>query len=343
MESLTIEQIAALAQSSRATVSRVLNNHPNVRPAVRERVLRVINEQGYAPNAAARSLARRRTNVIGLIMPRRAEVILSDPFFGLVVQGIIEASARLGYYVILSKVTTDMEQDFPRRVLHDQHFDGVITFATEPDDPLLRLLTQHNIPLVVCGSHPQFAGLAWVDAQQREGAYRAVHHLLGLGHRRIATITGLLHDPAAVERRDGYAQALRDAGLPVSPNLIVEGDWTLQRGYSAMQQLLGLQQRPSAVFVANDMMAMGAIRAINEAGLSVPQNVVLVSFDDLPVALYTNPPLTTVHAPIAECGAAAVKLLVEQLEQRHTAIKHVRLPTELVIRESCGASLRSVS
>jgi LacI family transcriptional regulator len=341
MASLTIEQIAVLAQISRSTVSRVLNNHPNVRPAVRERVLRVVSEQGYAPHAAARSLARRRTNVIGLIMPRRAEVSLSDPFFGLVMQTIIEASARFGYFVTLSKVTADIEQDFPRRVLYGQHFDGVITFATDPNDPLLPLLKQSKTPLVVLGSHPQFADITSVDVQQREGAYHAVNHLLSLGHRRIAMITGLLHDPAAVGRRDGYAQALEAAGLPVAPELIVEGDWTPQRGYTAMQHLLGLPQRPSAVFVANDMMAVGAIRAINEAGLTVPHDVALVSFDDLPVASYANPPLTTIRAPIADGGATAVKLLVDQLEQRDTSVTHVRLPTKLIIRASCGATALS--
>ncbi len=337
MASLTIEQIAALAQSSRTTVSRVLNNHPSVRPAVRERVLRVISEQGYAPNAAARSLASRRTKVIGLIMPRRAEVIVSDPFFGLAVQTIIEASARLGYSVTLCKVTADMEQDFPRRVLHGQHFDGVIMFATDPDDPLLPLLKQHKTPLVVCGSHRQSADLTWVDSQQREGAYQAVSHLLSLGHRRIATITGLSHDPAVAERCDGYAQALAEAGLSVSPDLVVEGDWTPQSGYNQMRHLLNIQQRPSAVFVANDMMAVGAMRAIEEAGLTVPQHIALVSFDDLTVAAYTNPPLTTVRAPIADMGATAAQLLVDRVEQRDTSTKHVRLPMELIIRESCGA------
>lgn len=340
MESLTLEQIAVLAQSSRATVSRVLNNYPHVRPDLRERVLRVMQEQGYAPHAAARSLARRRTNVLGLIMPRRAEVNLADPFFGLMIQGMIEASARSGYFVTLSKVTVDMEQDFPRRVLHGQQFDGVLTFAVDIDDPLLPSLTQRKTPLVVWGSHPRFADLTWVDAQQQEGAHCAARHLIDLGHRRIATITGLLHDVAALERRDGYTQALGEAGLPMVPELIVEGDWTPQRGYTAMQHLLGLAQRPSAVFVANDMMALGAIRAINEAGLTVPHDVALVSFDDLPVAMFANPPLTTIRTPFADAGAVAVKLLIEQIEQRNTAITHVRLPTKLVIRESCGASQR---
>jgi LacI family transcriptional regulator len=265
-------------------------------------------------------------------------VNLADPFFGLMIQGMIEASARADYFVTLSKVTVDMEQDFPRRVLHGQHFDGVLTFALDIDDPLLPSLTQHKRPLVVWGSHPRFVDLTWVDAQQQEGAHSAVRHLLTLGHRRIAMITGLLHDVAALERRDGYTQALAEAGLPIAPELIVEGDWTPHRGYDVMQHLLGLAQRPTAVFVANDMMALGVIRAINEAGLTVPHDVALVSFDDLPIAMYASPPLTTIRTPFADAGAIAVKLLIEQIEQRNLSTMHVRLPTELVIRESCGAS-----
>jgi len=338
MATLTIEQIATLAQSSRSTVSRVLNDHPNVRPAVRDRVLRVIKEQGYAPHAAARNLARRRTNVIGLIAPSGTTDLFADPFFGLSIQGVVEASARAGYLVMLSMINPDIGRGLPERILHSQHFDGIIMLFSDIDNPIFPFLKQGKTPLVLCGSHPSFADWTSVDAQHREGAQRAVGHLVHLGHRRIATITGPLRDMAARERRDGYTQGLRDAQLPLAAELIVEGDWTHERGYTAMQELLSVAARPTAVFVASDTMALGAIRAINDAGLRVPDDVALVSFDDLPLASYANPPLTTIRQPIAGGGATAVKLLIDRIEQRDTPITHVRLPTELVVRRSCGAT-----
>jgi LacI family transcriptional regulator len=250
----------------------------------------------------------------------------------------VEASARAGYLVMLSMINPDMGRGLPERILHSQQFDGVIMLFSDVDNPIFPFLKDGTTPLVLCGSHPSFGDWTSVDAQHREGAQCAVEHLVRLGHRRIATITGPLRDVAAHERRDGYLQGLLDAQLPVAAEFIVEGDWTHERGYTAMQELLRVATRPSAVFVASDTMALGAIRAINEAGLRVPDDVALVSFDDLPLASYANPPLTTIRQPITGSGATAVKLLIDQIEQRNTPVTHVRLPTELVVRRSCGAA-----
>jgi LacI family transcriptional regulator len=338
MAALTIEQIAKLAHSSPSTVSRVLNNHPNVRPAVRERVLQVINEHGYVPRAAAQSLAKRRTQVIGLLIPIAAAKNFADPFFGPLIQGITESSTRAGYFVVLSIVMADMEHGFYERVLRSRHFDGVIMFSGDIDDPILPLLMKDKTPLVLIGSHPYFHELTWVTAEQREGASRAVNHLIGLGHQRIATITGALHTVAGMERCDGYKQSLLEAGLPIHAEYIVEGDWTRQGGCTAMERLLSLAEPPTAVFVASDTMAIGAIHAIYQAGHAIPSDVALVAFDDLPFASYANPPLSTIRQPIGEMGAMAVKLLVDQIERRNECREHMCLPTELVVRRSCGST-----
>lgn len=337
MASLTIEQIAELAHISRSTVSRVLNNHPNVRPAVRERVLNVINEQGYAPRAAARSLASQRTHMISILIPRTAGGLFVDPFFGYVIQRIAEAAAPLGYFLMLSIVSAEREQGFYERVLRSRPFDGVLMLSSDIDDPILPHLIRDSIPFVHFGSHPFFENMAWVDAEHRQGARLAVSHLVKLGHRRIATITGPLEMHAAIERRDGYKQGLLEARLPIVPEYIATGDWTQPSGYKAMQQLLALPQRPTAVFIASDTMAVGAIRAVTEAGLNVPEDVAIVGFDDLPlVGAYANPPLSTIRQPIDAMSAHAVKLLVDQIERREPAAHHVRLPVELVVRGSCG-------
>jgi LacI family transcriptional regulator len=340
MASMTIEHIAELADVSRSTVSRVLNNHPSVRPEVRRRVLRVIEEQGYAPQAAARNLASRRTNVISLLIPRSAAVIFTDPFFPAVIQGISEGCGRRGYFLMLSMVTADLEHRFYQQILRGRHFDGVIMLSSDIDDPILPLLIRDQTPLVLIGRHPFFE-VSSVDAENREGARLATTHLIGLGHRRIATITGPIQMAAALDRRDGYKQALLEAGLTVAPELIAEGDFSQESGYRAMAQILDLpaERRPTAVFAAGDTMALGALRAIQEAGLRVPSDIAVVGHDDLAHATLASPQLTTVRQPIFDMGLAAVELLIEGLERGADApVSRQRLPVELVIRQSCGAA-----
>jgi LacI family transcriptional regulator len=334
--SLTIEHIAELAQVSRSTVSRVLNDHPSVRAEVRDRVLRVIGEQGYTPQAAARSLASKRTNTLGLLIPRSAAIIFSDPFFGQVIQGMTEASSKRGYFLSLSMVTASMEQDFYRRVLRSRSIDGLLMVSSDIDDPILPLLITDNLPLMVIGEHPYLKLINWIDSENQDGARQAINHLVGLGHRRIAMITGFLQMNAAIDRFNGYKQALLEAGIAVDNNLIAYGDYTQESGYIGMKQLLEVNPRPTAVFTGNDMMGLGALRAIHEAGLEVPADISIVGFDDVPMAAYANPPLTTMRQPIAEMGALAANTLIDQLENIAQPGAHIRLPTQLVVRQSSG-------
>ena len=337
MTPLTIEQIAQLANISRSTVSRVLNNHPSVRSEVRDRVLKVIDDHGYTPRAAARSLARRRTNIIGLLIPLSAGVIFSDPFFPHVIRSITETCTQRGYFLMLSMVTSEHEQVFYHQIVRSGHFDGLILLSSDIDDPILPLLIKDKLPLVLVGRHPYFDDVLSVDVENRAGARDAVAHLIGLGHRRVATITGPFQNVAGLNRRDGYKQALLEARLPIIPSMIIEGDFTQHGGYSAMQRLLQLPERPTAVFVASDTMAVGALRAVSEQGLHVPHDIALVGFDDLPSAAFAAPPLTTIRQPIGELGATATDLLIDQLEHPERVGDHVRLPTQLVVRHSCGA------
>lgn len=334
---MTIEQIADLAGVSRSTVSRVLNDHPSVSEKARNRVWEVVNEHGYAPSAAARSLASSRTNVIGLLIPRTAAVIFSDPFFPQVIQGMTEACTEREYFLMLSMLTGDMEKRFYHRILRGNHFDGVIMLSSDIDDPVLPLLIKNGRPFVIIGRHPYFEDVNWVDTKNRTGARLATTHLIELGHTCVATITGPLQMTAGLERRDGYKQALLEAGLTVDPDLIVEGNFTRESGRAAMQQLLARGEPPTAVFTASDTMAMGALRAIHEAGLNVPDDIAVVGFDDVPAASFSNPPLTTIRQPIYDLGATAATELIAQLESDETSRIQKRLPVELVVRESCGA------
>jgi LacI family transcriptional regulator len=213
--------------------------------------------------------------------------------------------------------------------------------AADVDDPVLPRLVADGTPLVQIGRHPYFQNLNWVSVANRDGACAIVDHLLALGHRRVATIAGPLQEAAAVDRRDGYKQALLQAGLPLQGELMTEGDWTEHSGHRAMTRLLGLDQRPTALFSANDMMAVGALRAIHEAGLAVPDDIALVGFDDLPVAAFTSPPLTTVRQPVHELGHAAAELLLDRLDGQTPEPTQLNLPLTLVIRDSCGAGHRT--
>lgn len=339
---ITIEDIASLAAVSRSTVSRVLNNHPSVRPAVRDRVLQVIREQNYAPQAAARSLASARTDTIGLLIPRSAADSLADPFIATMIQALFEASAQQGYFVMIGMLTADMEPNFYERILRGRHFDGLIMFSSDIDDPILPLLIKDGGPLVLIGRHPYFSNVAFVDVENREAARAAVMHLVSVGHRSIGLINGQLQMEVAQARRDGYKQALLEAGIPIAPELMVEGYFREDAGYRAMLQLLELPHPPTAVFAASDAMALGALQAIRHRGLLVPEDVAVVGFDDLSIAAYATPPLSSVHQPIGEMGARAVQLVIDQIRGNEETTS-VRLPAHLVVRESSGGEFASPS
>jgi LacI family transcriptional regulator len=333
---LTIEHVASLAEVSRSTVSRVLNNHPSVRPNVRERVLQVIREQNYTPQAAARSLASARTDTIGLLIPRSAAFSLADPFIAGMIQALFEASAQQGYFVMLAMLTADMEPGFYERILRGRHFDGVIMFSSDIDDPILPLLIKDGGPMVLIGRHPYFLNVVSVDVENREGAREAVAHLIAHGHRRIGLINGQLEMEAAQARRDGYKQALLESGIVIQPELMVDGFFSEAAAHQAMLKLLDLPQPPTAVFAASDGMAIGALHAIRQRGLAVPRDVALIGYDDGPLAAYATPPLTSVHQPIHDMGAHAVRLVVEQIRGTGPATS-VRIRAHLVVRESCGS------
>ncbi|HEY1012817.1 MAG TPA: LacI family DNA-binding transcriptional regulator [Herpetosiphonaceae bacterium] len=334
---LKIEEIAALAQVSPATVSRVLNNYPHVRPALRERVLQVVQEHNYTPHAAARSLASSRTKMIGLLIPRSAVVVFADPYFPRIIQSITETCNSLGYYLMLSMVSTTVEENFYKNLLRGRHFDGIITLASDVDDPILPVVLKQKFPMVLIGHHPYYPDITSVDVDNRLGAHKAVSHLLEEGRQRIATITGPLNTMVSMERRDGFKQALLEAGRPINNELIIEGDFTEEGGRQAMQRLLALPQRPDAVFVANDTMAVGTLRAITELGLRVPADVAVVSFDNLPVSSYVTPALTTVHQPVFETGDVAARILIQMIEGETPAARRTLLPTSLIVRQSSAA------
>jgi LacI family transcriptional regulator len=335
MGKLTVEQIARLSGVSRSTVSRVINNHPNVKPKVRQRVIEVIAETGYHPDPAARSLASRRSGIIGLVIPRAVQSLFTDPYYPRLMQGVAQACNANDYTLSLFLFhTEDEEQKLYPRVLRTRLIDGLIVSALQIGDPLIPQLTNNHVPFVVIGRPNDLPHVSFVNVDNTVGAYTATSHLIRSGYKHIATITGPLNTTVGLDRRQGYLDALNDRGRSVDEALIVEGDFTEMGGYAALRRLI--PHHPDAIFIASDTMAFGALRALREARLSVPGDVAVVGFDDLPTSALSDPPLTTIRQPIRRLGAQAVETLIDILTNGPEPPRRITLSTELVIRSSCA-------
>lgn len=337
----TLEAVAARAGVSRATVSRVVNGSDGVREPLAERVRRAVDELGYVPNQAARSLVTRRHDAIAVIVAEPETRVFADPFFARQLRGISkELTAHDNQLVLL---LTEDRDDHARvgRYLAGGHVDGALVFSLHIDDPLPELIRKAGLPTVF-GGRPDSGGgpdgVAYVDSDNRGGARDAVRHLLGLGRGRIAHITGALDQTSAVDRLDGF----RDVRVDTDPGLVVEGDFTAASGERAMRELLGRRPDLDAVFAANDLTAAGALRVLREHGRRVPDDVAVVGFDDMqPIAEQTEPPLTTVRQDIEGMGRLMARLLLRDLDHPATTDEDadvvpssVVLPTTLVRRAS---------
>jgi LacI family transcriptional regulator len=333
----TLEEIAKLAHVSRSTVSRVINDEPKVSQATRDRVQSVVARLNYHPNAAARGLAAGRTRILGLLIPMGVAAVFSDPYHPLVIQGVASACNANDHSVMLWLAEPDYERRAISKLLHNGLIDGAIVASQLVNDPLLESLVGSHLPFILIGRHPSNPNVSYVDVDNYNSAREVVAFLIRQGHRCIATITGPENMIAGVDRLEGYLAALRERGLKPNPDLIAAGDFTETSGYSAMQRLLPL--KPDAVFAASDSMAIGALRAIHEANLKVPEDVAIASFDDLPFASRADPPLTTVRQPIFRTGVVAAETLMDMITHRNLQPHRIILPTELVIRASTGTGI----
>lgn len=338
MDKLTLEKIGELAGVSRSTVSRVINNHPNISDTVRQRVEKIIAETGYQPNQAARSLASSQSNAIGLVIPNVVQAVFTDPYYPRLTQGISSACNQLDYTLALFIFhTIEEERMAVRRFTRNSLLDGFIITADNIHMPFVPQLIERQVTFVYVGRppHDTIDDITYVDVENVRGGYIAAEHLIKLGHRRIGQIA-TAHNTAGIDRDKGFRQAMADYGVPVDESLVAFGDFTEHSGYVAMQKLI--PHKPDAVFIQSDSMALGASRALRDAGLQIPDDVALVGFDDLPPALLGEVPLTTVRQPIHETGALAVETLNKMLQQPDCCHEQVILPVELVIRASCGAT-----
>jgi len=333
----TLEEIAKQAGVSRSTVSRVINNHPNVDQETRQHVLSVVETLNYQPNIAARGLAAGRTHILGLVIPTGVSALFTDPYFPLLIQGVASACNAHDHSVMLWLAEPEFDRQTVRRILQGGLIEGVILASALTDDPMMDALLKRNLPFVLVGRHPSDSQVSYIDVDNRNSAREMVAYLLRLGYERVATIAGPQNMIAGVDRLQGYLVALRDRRVTPDPQLIIEADFTEEGGHMAMQRLLPLA--PDAVFVASDAMAVGVLRALREAGKRVPEDIAIAGFDDMPFAARTDPPLTTVRQPIQRLGFLAAETLIDMINYPDAAPRRIVLPTELVIRASCGSLL----
>jgi DNA-binding LacI/PurR family transcriptional regulator len=329
----TLEQVAAQAGVSRATVSRVVTGSTPVSAPVRAAVTRAISELGYVPNLAARSLVTSRADSVALVVTEDQSKLFGDPYFAGVVRGVAAGLAESDLQLVLMMERSHADHERLERFLASRRIDGVMVISLHGDDPLPERVERLGIPVVMLGQPLKGAWRRYVDVDNRGGGREAVEHLLARGRRRIAMITGPLDMRVALDRLAGYGDALRAAGVPERGALIAHGDHTEPGGRRAMEALLEGAGDLDAVFVASDMMAVGALSALHSAGRRVPDEVAVVGFDDQPNAAHTLPPLTTVHQPIERMGGELARLLIDVL--RDPGLEHgLVLPSHLVVRES---------
>lgn len=334
---LTIQRIAELADVSKATVSRVLNEYPHVRPEVREKVQKVISETGYQPNNIARLLASDRSSIIGLVISASAQMVFNDPYFPALTEAISSGAADNNLILSLFVSYTEKQgRDTLNGILAAGLFDGLIITADHKGDAFISQLQEAEIPFVFIGRPSEAEGINYVDADNVKGGYLAASHLVDLGYRRIGTIASD-QNTAGDDRLAGYQSALKERGIAIEKGLLAFGDYTLESGYAAMKALI--RREPEAVFVASDTMALGALRALRKAALRVPEDIALVSHDDLPPAILADPPLTTVQQQIATTGQMAVEKLAQIIMTGKTCpAQHIITPVKLIVRASCGAA-----
>ncbi len=337
-ERITIRELARLSGVSVGTVSRALNGYADVRDETRERIMRLAQELDYTPAAAARSLVTQRSHVIGVFMETgEGHPDLQHPFFHEVLGGLKQRAGAQGFDLLLFASERPGNgygpHSYLKRARHHS-VDGVVLIGLDPEDSEVRRLTRAEVPCVGIDMDLEGTNVEVVMSDNVAGAEAAVRHLHGLGHRRIATITGMLESRPGIDRLRGYRAAAQALGLGYRDEYVAYGDFYAESGREQTARLLTLPEPPTAIFAAADMMAIGAIRAVAEAGLRVPEDISIVGFDDIQLAPHVNPPLTTIRQDKLGLGGAAGDALVARIAGDAGRPPLHQLPVELVVRGS---------
>ncbi len=337
VQKVTMQDLAAELGVSRSTVSRALRDDPQISAPMRQRVKALASRLEYRPNATARALYRQRAGAVGLLLPRSSHFVFANPYFSELLSGVSEVAEAAGYALMVSASPSPDYEGW----LRGGRVDGLITLGStiRPDEVAsLNRLVESGYPLVVIHAAPAGLKAAVIGSDERGGVLQALEHLAGLGHRRVAFLAGPEGSRYAERRLEAYWLGVERYGLEPDHRLCLPGDDTLKSGMERARQLLNAKLLFTALIGNNDLIALGASRALQAAGLEVPSDVSVVGFDDVPLAALTDPPLTTVRQPVRELGERAMRTLLAALHDKGPAHERVCLPTTLVVRSSTGAA-----
>ncbi len=330
---VTIYDVAREAGVSMATVSRVVNNNPNVKPQTRKKVYEAIERLGYRPNAVARGLASKKTTTVGVVIPD-----IANANFAEVARGIEDIANMYHYNIILTNADKRKEKEI--RVVNtllEKQVDGLLFMGGVVTDEHIQAFQTSNVPIVLCATTDEKNTMPSVDIDHEGAAFDAVGKLIQEGHRSIAMISGTLQDPAnGYARFQGYKRALEKAGIPYREDYVRVGNYKYESGIEATEYFLQLPERPTAIFAATDEMAIGAIHCLQDAGLKVPEDVSVIGIDNSRMASMVRPLLTTVAQPMYDIGAVSMRLLTKLMKKETVENAKVTLPHELIVRQSVG-------
>lgn len=336
--------IAKIAGVSRSTVSRVINNYPNVPEETRKKIQQIIKENNYVPHASARMLAGFKNRIIGLFIidmkvDSDGKQVTASSYFTPFTGAVIENASKMGYNVLVSIVSKQKDYKKVKETFYNKTIAGGIFIGEKNGEPEIKEIINfgYRVALIdqaVKSDEEVYKKCIIVNADSYGGAYKATNYLIGLGHSKIAHIIGVVEHLSAIERLDAYKKALTEAGIPIKNSLIHKGNFTISGGYNATKKMLQ-KEMPTAIFCGNDQMAIGAIQAIQEAGLKVPEDISIVGFDDIEVARYINPSLTTVRMTLLEMASMATNCLITSIENNSSFSANYTVPIDLIERNSC--------
>ncbi|MTH52800.1 catabolite control protein A [Bacillus mangrovi] len=330
MSNITIYDVAREANVSMATVSRVVNGNPNVKPTTRKKVLESIERLGYRPNAVARGLASKKTTTVGVIIPD-----ISSTFYAELARGIEDIATMYKYNIILSNSDQNQEKELHLlNTMLGKQVDGILFMSGNVTGAHTEEFKRSPVPIVLAGSIDPENETHSVNINFEQGAYDAVKLLADKGHKRIGYVSGLLEEPINRVKLEGYKRALEEAGLTYEEALVTEGDYTYDSGIEGFEKLSELQEKPSAIFAGTDEMALGVIHAAQDRGFSIPSDIEVVGFDNTRLATMVRPQLTTVVQPTYDIGAVAMRLLTKLMNKENVEEKAVELPHRIEVRQS---------
>ncbi|MFX3632505.1 MAG: LacI family DNA-binding transcriptional regulator [Candidatus Pristimantibacillus sp.] len=333
---VTIKDVAKAAGVSPSTVSRVVSNHPRISKATSIKVKKFMDEMGYHPNAMAKSLVSKTTQTLAIMLPRPAEELFQDFFFGELLRGILTHSTRAGYDMLLTAATNDHDEtETISRLVFGRRVDGVILLSARVNDPLIGYLNEQNFPSVLIGrSDESHSNILSVNNNNIQASYDATQHLISQGHTQIGFVSGPSSMTVSLDRMEGYRQALAEANLPFRSEWVVEGEYLQESGFRAMSSIMDLPNRPTGLVVIDDVVAFGVLRGLTEIGYTVPEDISLVSFNNIALSELATPPISSIDIGTYQLGYTASQMLVRLINDEPIHQTSLIIPHRLIVRES---------